>query len=456
MKLLKKTSMALGGIATIASPIVVTVACGSKEDMTKIVTIQAEKGWVNTYQSIINNFKKDNKKLMDDNGIKDIRIIEQGSFDVQEAVTNKGIKDEEAVADTFLVASDRISWYQNKRALKAFKENDAAAFLDKYIKGETFVSAANLNAGKPQNELIAVPHNVEAMIGYYKKPAANQPTPNTLKVVTKFSDLWMSAGYFNEAKGGFNLKDIVATDKKTGHVVLNKWFDAKTKKPVSQGTAGAKNISTYLEAGFDKILQQINALKAIQTKLDPELFNKDSGKAEPKVRDLFKNNPDNVQLLDGPWNFAKLDKEIGGVAANKAPTEWNQWGGGWYSVINARVTTPEQNVIEALIAEFYKDKYASELFTKLGKVSPVLKGKTILNDKTKKDYSTIPNAIYGSVVREKPTAAAFDNVWGAYASTISKYKEELAGIGGKTAPTKQALAKDFIKNIEAAIKTTNA
>lgn len=466
MKLIKKTMLTAGSIASVVAPVGAAISCGSSdEDMTKIITIQAEKGWASTYNTIIKDFKgsTEGQKLMKDNDIKDIRILEMGSFDTLTNIQNTSFNNEDGVADTFLIAADKMTQYLATNGLAPFAETDADAFLNAHSHGSSWVSGPAANSintmksiGLKSGKLYGVPENVEAMIQLGTKSSS-------MPVVTQFANLWMAAGFFNVTSGAtqFNFRDIVSYDG-NGKIVKNVKFD---NDGTVNNTNGAQDLEDILKTGFSNILTAIGAAETAVgggARLDQEAFNADAAIADAKVRNFLVAHKEKVATLDGPWNAGKIAEQLGITGEAKsfaAPATWSQFGGGWLYGMNARTTQAERNVIEPLIGSFYNAKYASALYTEAGKVSPVQAGRDALKADT--DITTtvnsvstsIPESIYGTNVAPRPLEASFDIIWGVYSATIAHYKAELASA---SKPTAQQLYDTFNTNLDAAIATANA
>ncbi|CAM9118422.1 hypothetical protein MYMA111404_01960 [Mycoplasma marinum] len=452
----------LGGLtalAAVAAPIATVVSCGSSSEgeMDSTIVIQAEKEWTSAYKTIISDFEKSDtgKKLMKDNGIDKIKVQEMGSFDVEPQFQNKGINDA-TTPDIFLFANDKFDFYRSNKYLKAFNEKTADEFLNNHAKGEKFVAGTSANIS--QSKMYGIPENVEAMIKLYDE---KNKDVSKLKTVTKYGNLWMSAGYFNltaeqgkskDAKiygsDGFNLRDIVYTgDNGKFLSVLN---DDKYKKDTIATKAEAK---AAIESGFKNILTKIKEL--------PNGLPADAlvGKTEnDEVNKFFTKNIDKLSTFDGPWAISALEKDSKSTIKAEAPTTtdaWTQWGGGWSYGMNARVSDGKAKVMEALIGQFYNDKYAELLFKEAGKVSPTESGKAKL---TTKDYitktSTVPQAIYKTSVLPKPVDGAFNSagVWTVYSNLMSAKASQITA--GKI--TSKELSNEFINNLTKSIANANA
>ena len=422
----KKLTLSLGTVAAIAAPVMAVVSCGNDNSSTgggartDVITVQAEKGWVTTYQTIINKFKTENAKLMADNGIKNIEILEAGSFDVPASIKTKGIYDEAAVADVFLVASDGMADMLGKKALKAFNTPDitttpttirdtgADAWLQKMTGNADHFQEAALSAaltGFKNKKTYAVPQNVESMVAFHAQ-GATSTVP-----VTQFANMWMTAGYFNQVDSHgnvtFNLKSAISTDPANGKAKLN----------LDNG-----NLRTHLITGFTNIINVIKATQLAAGPFDIEMLNHVATKSEPAVQNYIKTHTTKLQLLDGPWNASKMDAIFGaGTKAVAGPSNWHQWGGGWDLAMNGRITDKEQTVAEKLIATLLNKTNARAIYEGCGKMSPTEEGKATITDPTysKKD---LPIAVYSTPSVDKATDSAFGNAWEPYALTVETFR----------------------------------
>ncbi len=489
---MKKNFLMLTTLTTISLPIATAISCGNdeeKEDMSKIVNISInENSWKPIYDTIIKDFKENNKELLKEKGIKDIRVL-VGNPGLQE-INNKGIRDEEAVSDIFHIPGNELSKFIEKKALTSFSQNLSSSYLSEHFPTSenrpTILSSAQ--DAIHDSKLYGVPQNVEAMVTFHThqngKQGGQTSSPQKL-VVTQFANLWMSAGFFNTSDSktssgptqredtAANLKDIVVTNPDAGDVEFGeiKTSSSETKKG---------EWTKFVKLGFQKIvkkIQEANKLAGAGNQMSPDSFLGDGQKASPKVNEFWSTNKDKISLIEGPWSSNSLQEMSGSGTSNKlfaspAPSDWNQWGGGWHYVMNARMTSQEKSIAEKFISYFYDKKYAKELYEKTGKLSPTVQAKTYFkaagdgsdNASGYKDKSSIPAAVYDSLgnVYKKPTDAAFNGIWAAYGSTVETKKNELnqiisAGVSDANIDLiSDALTNEFIKQIEAYIAKENS
>ena len=342
-----------------------------------------------------------------------------------------------------------------RKALKPFKESTMKEFLDKYTGPDaTHTGSEELTAyaqplataGVRNNNLYAILENYETMVQFSDSSAVANA-----KSIAAFANLWNAAGFFNTS--AYNLKDIVSSDQNTGNITVDDTHHAE------------------LKAGFKNIITHVQDLLSIQGAiLDKDVFNNNADTANPKIDIFLKAHKGQVAKIDGPWAVSGLQKLFGASSTVKAsPTEagYKQWAGGWLYAMNSRITDKEQNVLEPLLAKFYDDKYAIELYDAAGKFLPTVKGEAAAKSSTKgpsetdeqKDSRTqVATAVYGTQAVGRPISSAFAIVWATYAKLMEKNQDDLHVV--KTPSQQDALAEKlatgFVTDLKAAAATENA
>lgn len=480
----KKLTLTLGTVAAIAAPVLAVVSCG--DDATNntggnlgvnhntstnkpgnkaptTLTIQAEAGWKSTYASVIAEFKKTHAPLLAANNITDIHTIEIGSFDTVTNIKNNDQFNEDKVADIFLVASDGMDDALSTRALQPYNltrfsttpttmsETPAAEFMKLHGNGDSFLDQAFATAmtgvrtiGSKRGNTYGLPANVESMVAFNQQGATNT------KVLTQFANLWMSAGFFNTATK--NMKDIVSTNPANGQIVgpnVQEW-------------------TPFIKAGFKKIATKIKELQIeAQEAFNQDMLDKEATKSDAAILNYVSKHQNKISLLDGPWNAGKMATAFGNYEAKPAPSDWNQWGGGWNICLNSRMIGAEQTVAEEFIAYLLSGQNAKTLLSGAGKISPTTNGKTQLTSQAFMATNTIPDAVYKTTVQEKPTGSAFGNVgWTSYAETVHEFRKDDGNTRGWSLSDLRsqsdldvvatAMASEYFKRLDATIVAKNS
>lgn len=439
----KKSLLTFGTLTVALVPIATIISCTNKEsvDKSKIVSIQAEKKWVDIYKSIIAKFKIDYKSEMEKEGIKDIEIVEAGSTESDKLINTKGIRDE-SLADVFLVQTDKFNGI--KPSIREFSVKTFAEFATKYKKqigGENvqLSSPAKVSQGlgTQDNKTHGIVQNVEGLIALAKKGETNAPT----KTITHFSDLWFAAGYFNEKEStGYNLRDIVKTNTEGQ---IEEFGDSQKSKIVN---------------GFKKLLTDVASLPG---DLGKTAFHSDGNQSKPIINEFFKaSTTTGTKIITGPWDIT--DGKFKGTEEVKilAPNNYNQWGGGYLFVMNNRINSKEQKIAEMLIAALLNPENAVELYNKIQKISPLAQG--ALKIKEDKDNlltdaeKNIADAIYKVSSRIRPLDQAFGIIWETYAKLIYKEADRIRAVQTTGIDAlADDLATKFIADVKSSVASSN-
>lgn len=370
------------------------------------ITVQAEASWVPYYEAAV-------ARVLVDNPLSDIEIIEMGPFDLFDLLDSTSITNED-IADVFAIPLDRVYGMAQNEVLATM---DAPAMAAK-VGGWTDFDAGLGGAFKIDGNYLAFPLNIETLVVYANKANAAAHNIDLTKPV-EFTDLgyedmlsvvhdaWFGVAFTNSID--LNLLSMSPDGKFTTD--LTKDFSQLT--PAQQDFF--KTLYQYWKSHYD------NAT---------DLW--DKGAAWGYVDSSFTTGGPTSLRIDGPWAApAMAEKTNDGADLEVLPLDTitvngnplTHWKGGWGLAINARIEEDpaKMALAEDLIMELVNPKYAADLFENTGKI---LENVSVdqynnipdLSDMNKKIIDATIVSYNESIAR--PLFTEWGQVWGTWQNAL--------------------------------------
>ncbi len=412
---MKKTKL----IALLLALILVFVACsknsdndtkgegGNKEGIKAEISVQAEAGWKDYYQTAIDRVLKRNPDSK-------IEIKETGAFEHIDIIDNTAATNQD-VADVFAIPADRFVSLANNQVLAALPAVDMAETLG----GFGNIDESLLGYFKVENDYLAFPMNIETLVTFVNTKNA-------------------------EAAGIDPTKPIELTEVKDPATVLLPLFDAWFG--VAPNNAGGiellakdgdKFMSTYTSAYSDLNADQKVVFDAIYNywKLHNEsktpLFDADAGWGY--IDEQFTTGGKGVIRLEGPWatsgdGVIAKEAAAGNVTVHPigqitiAGKPLTQWQGGWALVTNSRIEQDADKMALAveLIKEIVNPEYAVDFYKSTGKILENVTAETYnKSDLSDLDKEVISNTLESyKVSPARPIFKEYGQVWDTWQNAI--------------------------------------